>query len=125
MVTTRSASVPLFQPEMLPSSPAKRKRAGLPLDSAKSDVPLKTAPVGAGGTATSREFFMKLLASVPAYRVEVPEPWFAIQKGLEALRATPQGFLSSGSTIAGAPPGGLARSETRFADWNGLIALLR
>src|SRR5262249_29787958 len=51
-----------FQPEIVPSSVAKRKTAGLPGASAKPDVLLKTMPVGAaalvlpggGGVVTTR-----------------------------------------------------------------------
>jgi hypothetical protein len=48
------------------------------------------------------------------YRVDTPAAWSEIQKGLVALKAAPQGFLRLGSTATGAPPGGLAISETRF-----------
>src|SRR5512135_30057 len=48
--TTRTALVPPFHPEIVPSSVAKMNRAGLPLGSLKSvALPLKTWPVGAAG----------------------------------------------------------------------------
>src|SRR5947208_15870487 len=44
--TMSTALVPPFHPEMVPSSVAKMNRAGLPFGRRKSELPLKTVPVG-------------------------------------------------------------------------------
>src|SRR5438874_7779846 len=106
------AVLPPFHPEIVPSTASKIQRAGAPLTT-KSVVGLFTTPVGvpwarpaAGGIVTSVAFFVSgLPLTSPAYRVDVPAPSLATQKGLVALRATPQGFLSCSSTTRGAPPG--------------------
>src|SRR5262249_34298925 len=111
---------------------AKMNRAGLPL-STKSVVSLNTCPVGdpvvrpgAGGMVTvSAPFVTVLPSALLEYRVEVPVRWLETQNGLVGRKETPQGFFRFVSTTTGAPPGGLAMSETRFVNWYVAAASLR
>src|SRR5258708_25065226 len=101
-----------FQPLMVPSSVAKRKRAGaeivpvevcLEITKAGVGFPtvmLKTVPVGvpvvfpeAGGIVTTRF----TLAPVPVYRVALPVMLSLTQNGLVAARLHPQPFTRGGS----------------------------
>ena len=102
-----------FQAETVPSSVTKINRAGLPEVTSKSELPLKTAPVGAagllppegGGMVTTKG----TIWPVPLYSVETPVPLSATHHGLVELRARPQGFTRLGSVVAAS----FGISETR------------
>src|SRR6266536_1785800 len=112
LVNLSTALIPPDQPEMVPSSVTKMKRAA-----PKSEPPLKTIPVGAdggtpptgGGTVTTSASFWP----APLYSVETPVPLSATHQGLVALRARPHGLTRFGS-VTGASPG---ISETRLVCW--------
>src|SRR6266513_401667 len=112
LVNLRTALVPAVQPEMVPSSVTKMKCAP-----PKSELPLKTIPVGAdggtppkgGGTVTTSGIFWP----APVYSVETPVPLSATHQGLVALAVRPHGLTRSGS-VTGARPG---ISETRLVCW--------
>src|SRR6266849_2753197 len=84
---------PLFQLAMVPSSVAKMKRLGPVVvpGTAKSEVPLKTAPVGVpmapgglpagGGILTTRGDIEGKGCPFPSYTVLTPALLSAIQKG--------------------------------------------
>ena len=104
-----------LNPEMVPSSPAKMKRAGLvptPLVTTKPVPPLRTWPVGAPcwpiapGTVTT----MGMVPVPTLYSVERPVPVSEIHHGDVALRDTPQALTRLGSTRAACP----AWSEIRL-----------
>src|SRR5438552_17170341 len=85
-----------LHPEIVPSSLAKRKRAGpevVPLVTTKLVPPLNTVPVGAPGTFTTRDCGVPL----PLYRVETAVSLSATHQGLVPLRAMPQAFTRWGS----------------------------
>src|SRR5512144_1753336 len=85
--------LPLFQPKNRPSSVAQMKLAFTEFASG-NDVPLlKTMPVGAPGTETSRPSFVPS----PVYNVDEFEPLFETHHGLVPLAAMPQEFWSRGS----------------------------
>src|ERR1700737_2918546 len=105
--TTITAAVPPFQPEIVPSSVANRKTAGLPLGSANSCVPLKIVPVGvpwlpgpalAGGIVTTRPCG----TPAPLSNVASPVPLSDTHHGDPALRESPHGFTRFASLL-GAP----------------------
>src|SRR5712691_10345248 len=111
------------QPLMVPSSVAKRKRAGAVLpffETAKAGVGfptvmLKTVPVGVpvgfpetGGIVTSRG----TLAPVPVYRVALPVMLSLTQNGLAVDRLNPQPFTRDGSR-RGATPAWLETKSVR------------
>src|ERR1700735_3274785 len=88
-----------FQPLMVPSSVAKIKIAGEPLI-LKSDVPLKTMPVGVPGPsppAVGMETFRATLVPSPLYNVDQPEPLSLIHHGEVGLLTKPQALTTSGS----------------------------
>src|SRR5262249_36756130 len=97
-----------FQPVTSPFSEAKRKIAGLvrvPLVTAKSDVPLKTWPVGAAsGMRTSRPTFAGVFPGTSVYRVLRSAPLEDTQKALFELKEIPQALIRWGS-VTGAMPG--------------------
>src|SRR5262245_17878345 len=114
------ASVPPFQATMVPSSVAKRKRAGLPLSMNPLDV-LNTVPVGVpddpvgsggdGMPTTSKLIDTGVLfAPGTVYSVDTLAPLSEIQKGLVELSEMPQGLTRWGSVTAATP----GKSETRF-----------
>src|SRR5947199_2329267 len=99
--TTIDAVVPPFHPAMVPSSLTKMNLAGagvLP-GKEKSEVPLKTTPVGAEGSlppggagiVTTTTWF---LVPAPLERVESPAWLSDTHQGLAALRVKPQGLMS-------------------------------
>src|SRR5207253_8088219 len=104
-----------FQPEMVPSSVAKRKVAGPdppPCPITKSLVPLKTVPDGAdgplwpggAGTVTTRGAPWGNGWPVVSYRVETPVTLSPTQKAPEpGLTAKPHGFVRFGSTWGARP----------------------
>src|SRR5258708_7139772 len=115
---------------MAPPSVSKMKEAGLLLFSLKSVVPLRIWPVGLG-TVTTRALTVigvidpSSCVRSPAYKVEVLVCWLETQNGLVALNEMPHGFSRFASIFSGAPPTGLAMSETRFVWWNtATLALL-
>src|SRR5437867_4757776 len=96
------AAVPARQASMFPVWEAKINRAGPvppPAVITKSELPLKTLPVGrAGGILTVNAFFASgLPLTSPPYSVAVLVPLFAIQNGLVALDVMPHGLTSKGS----------------------------
>src|SRR5712692_5410691 len=118
---------PGFQPRMVPSSVANRKRAlavRVPMVTLKSDaVVLKTVPVGVppvgevgAGIVTTRG---TVLPS-PRYNVETPALLSDTQIGLVALEERPHGLTRFGS-VDSANPG---MSDTRFVWWNEPRAIL-
>src|SRR5205823_10026947 len=99
-----------FQPEIVPSSLAKMKRAGpeaKPLVTAKLVVPLNTTPVGAPGTVTVRPSLAPVL---PLYSVATAVPLSDTHHGEVPLETRPQAFTRSGSTRSA----GTAPSDTRL-----------
>src|SRR5262245_2814692 len=102
------AAVPPFQAEIVPFRLAKMNRAGCPLASTKSVVPLNTCPVGPCGPAGVVGMVTvsgTLVAVVPSalleYRVLTPVRWSDTQNGLVELNDMPHGFFKSGSTTTG------------------------
>src|SRR5689334_10235130 len=102
--TALVGSTPGFQPDIVPSSVANRKIAGLPAFSLKSLVKLKTVPVGAdgggpfigGGIVTTSG----MIAPVLSYRVERPVPLSDTHQGEPELRDSPHALTRLGSTVA-------------------------
>src|SRR5579862_4152371 len=89
-----------FQPLMVPSSVAKIKIADEPLI-LKSDVPLKTMPVGVPGPsppAVGMETLRGTLLPSPLYSVDQPEPLSLIHHGEVGLLTKPQALTTRGST---------------------------
>jgi hypothetical protein len=109
-----------FHPEIVPSSVAKMKRAGLPGLSRKSPVLLDTWPVGVdtvpigepagGGMVTTRGLPTGKGCPAPLYRVENPAPLSETQKGEVAEWDIPQGFFRFESVFMARP----GISETRL-----------
>src|SRR5262249_42281962 len=100
---------PGFQPEIVPSSAAKMKRAGPedpPLETTKPGPPLKTMPVGAPATDTTSDE----IAPAPLYRVDLSVPLSATHHTLVALATRPQPLTRLGSVWSA----GIVPSETRL-----------
>src|SRR5215813_303774 len=98
------AAFPARQAVMLPVIDANMNRAGPvppPAVITKSEVPLKTVPVGRfPGIVTLRGFLITgLPAMSPAKRVAVLVPLLAVQKGLPPDCEIPQGLTNLGSRI--------------------------
>src|SRR6478609_3817588 len=96
-----------FQPRILPSSLANRNRAApdCPLWlTTKSDVPLKTVPVGPPPTLTTSGRGLP----EPSYRVDLSVPLSETHQGVEGPATRPQPLTRLGSFIAAWP----ARSAT-------------
>src|SRR6185503_4033964 len=105
-------------PEIVPSSLAKMKRAGLvpaPLVTTKLVPPLNTRPVGAlcpppvpGTTKTAG------MVAVPTlYSVERPVPLSEIHHGDVALDTSPHAFTRFESSLSAAP----GTSDSRLCCW--------
>src|SRR6266516_8160220 len=104
-----------FQPRIVPSSVANKKRLGAeaaPLLTRKSAVALKTVPVGVpavpsgAGIVTVRGTFW----SAVLYSVDVPVPLLATQIGLVPLEDRPHGLTTLESVMAASP----GTSDTRL-----------
>src|SRR5579863_4056588 len=107
-------------PDMVPSLVAKMKSAGLLGANAKSAVPLKTIPLGDEGAVTPSALgtvtTKGTTAPAPVYRVAVPVPELLGHHGVDAPRASPQGFFKCGSTVTVVPSafGSCGTSEIKF-----------
>src|SRR5664280_3742597 len=100
---------------MVPSSPAKRKCAGVPRI-LKSVVPLKTCPVGVPVSTPFPEGMVTTSAcGVPAalYRVESPVPLSEIHQGPVGLKDIPQALTRLASVLTLM----LTMSEVRIVGW--------
>src|SRR5258708_1384487 len=101
-----------FQPEIVPSSVLKMKRAGpeaAPLETTKPLVPLKTTPVGAATGPAGLALGGGAVTTIggpggggkggpgPLYSVLTPVPLSAIQKGVAGPCTMPQELTRLGS----------------------------
>src|SRR5271166_5445957 len=114
--TLRTALVP-FEPcheEMVPSSVAKMKFAGLGLKTWPSGAAVPVDPMGGGMVTTSERGVPVLL-----YNVASPVPLSETQNGLVGEKDTPHGLTRLGSVHAARP----GMSETRFC-WLKLLKVL-
>src|SRR5690349_17784473 len=98
-MTAFAGSTIEFQPEMVPSSVAKRNRAGSFGCSSKKGVLLNIVPVGvpvspsfAAGMVTIRGLATGFGAPVPSYSVALPLPLSEIHQGVLVPRDKPQAF---------------------------------
>src|SRR5215468_11300755 len=97
-----------FQPEIVPSSVTKRKKALALGPTRNPEVVLTTVPVGAavpvpsGVGITTEDCFpccSRNFTPVALYRVETPLPLSETHQGLPEPLARPQGFTRSPSTL--------------------------
>src|SRR4029453_8578206 len=105
-----------LHPTIVPSSLAKRKRAGplnVPSLITKLALPLNTMPVGLPGTCTTSDGGLP----APSYRVDVPESALATHQRLPMLRAMPHELIRFRSVFFA----GTAPPETRLCTVNDVL----